>query len=76
MTEYKRVNPESEEAVTLAVSETYNIDAGQSRAYGPGMIHSTAHLEKAWVIRITGTDLDHLPRYRFKKSRDRLLESA
>ena len=76
MTEYKRVNPESEEAVTLAVSDKYNIDAGQSRAYGPGVIHSTAHPEKAWVIRITGTDLDHLPRYHFKKSRDRLLESA
>ena len=76
MTEYKRVNPESEEAVTLAVSEKYRIGAGESRGYGPGKIHSTGHPEKAWVIRITGTDLDHLPRFHFKKSRDRLLESA
>jgi predicted metal-dependent enzyme (double-stranded beta helix superfamily) len=76
MTEYKRVNPESEEAVTLAVTEKYRINAGESRGYGPGKIHSTGHPEKAWVLRITGTDLDHLPRFHFKKSRDRLLESA
>lgn len=76
MTEYKRVNPESEEAVTLAVSDKYSIHAGESRGYGPGKIHSTAHPEKAWVIRVTGTDLDHLPRFHFKKSRDTLLESA
>lgn len=76
MTEYKRVNPKSEEAVTLAVSDTYRLNSGQSRGYGPDKIHSTSHPEKAWVIRITGTDLDHLPRFRFKKSRDRLLEQA
>ena len=39
------------------------------------MIHSTAHPEKAWVIRVTGTDLDALPRYRFGKH-DRILERA
>ena len=36
------------------------------------MIHSTAHPEKAWVIRVTGTDLDKLPRYHFRKQ-DRIL---
>jgi hypothetical protein len=76
MTEYRRVNPDSEEAVTLAKSEQYRIGPGQTRAYPPGMIHSTAHPEKAWVLRITGTDLDHLPRYHFKKSRDSILETA
>jgi hypothetical protein len=39
------------------------------------VIHSTAHAKKAWVIRVTGTDLDALPRYRFGKQ-DRLLEQA
>jgi hypothetical protein len=76
MTEWKRVNAESEEAHVLEASEKYSIGPGQSRAYPPGMIHSTAHPEKAWVIRITGTDLDHLPRYHFNKNRDRLLEKA
>ena len=42
---------------------------------GPGVIHSTAHPEKAWVIRVTGTDLDVLPRYHFRKQ-DRILEQA
>ena len=48
---------------------------GQTSAYGPGVIHSTAHPEKAWVIRVTGTDLDKLPRYHFRKQ-DRMLEKA
>jgi hypothetical protein len=39
------------------------------------VIHSTAHPKKAWVIRVTGTDLDAMPRYRFGK-RDRILEKV
>jgi hypothetical protein len=49
---------------------------GETRAYGPGAIHSTAHPRKAWVVRVTGTDLDAIPRYRFKPERDRILEKA
>ena len=49
--------------------------ARADQAYGPGVIHSTAHPEKAWVIRVTGTDLDKLPRYHFRKQ-DRILEKA
>jgi hypothetical protein len=40
------------------------------------MIHSTEHPEKCWVIRITGTDLDVLPRYKFRKFRDQIIEKA
>jgi hypothetical protein len=76
MTEYQRVNPESEEEVVLKRSDHYTLMPGETRGYGPGVIHSTAHPRKAWVIRVTGTDLDHLPRYHFKRSRDRLLEGA
>jgi hypothetical protein len=76
MTEYRRVNPVSEEAAVLEVSDKYRLSAGEARGYGPEVIHSTAHPEKAWVIRITGTDLDHLPRYHFRKSRDQLLATA
>jgi hypothetical protein len=39
------------------------------------VIHSTAHPKYAWVIRVTGTDLDKLPRYHFGK-KDKMLESA
>jgi hypothetical protein len=75
MTEYRRTNPESEENAVLERVATYGLRPGQTRAYGPGVIHSTAHPDKAWVIRITGTDLDKLQRYHFRKQ-DRILEKA
>ena len=76
MTEYTRVNPADEEAVVLKVSDRYALRPGDTRGYGPGQIHSTAHPRPAWVIRVTGTDLDRLPRFHFKRSRDRMLEEA
>jgi hypothetical protein len=75
MTEWRRTNPEHEEHAVLEAARRYRLGPGDTQAYGPGVIHSTAHPEKAWVIRVTGTDLDHLPRYRFGK-KDRILERA
>ncbi len=75
MTEWRRVNPESEESVVLEASSRYELRPGQTRAYGPNVIHSTKHPQKAWVIRVTGTDLDKLPRYHFRKQ-DRILEKV
>ena len=75
MTEWRRVNPESDDHAELVPVSKYRLEPGQTRAYGPGVIHSTAHPRKAWVIRVTGTDLDHLPRYHFGK-KDRILERA
>lgn len=76
MTEWKRLNPETADHAELAVAAKYDIGPGQSRAYGPGMIHSTAHPGKAWVIRITGGDLDTVPRFRFDPRKDKMLETA
>jgi len=39
------------------------------------VIHAPAHPDNAWVIRGTVTDLDVLPRYRFRKQ-DRILEKT
>jgi predicted metal-dependent enzyme (double-stranded beta helix superfamily) len=75
MTEWRRANPASEDHAELLATSKYSLGPGQTRAYGPDVIHSTAHPERAWVIRITGTDLDKLPRYHFGK-KDRILESA
>jgi hypothetical protein len=75
MTEYRRVNPESEEHVVLEPVAKYGLRPGDTRGYGPGVIHSTAHPEKAWVIRVTGCDLDKLPRFHLRKQ-DRVLETA
>jgi predicted metal-dependent enzyme (double-stranded beta helix superfamily) len=75
MTEWRRVNPESDDHAELVAASKYALTPGQTRAYGPGVIHSTAHPDKAWVIRVTGTDLDKLPRYHFRKQ-DRILEKV
>jgi hypothetical protein len=75
MTEWRRTNPQGEEHAVLEATRTYRLGPGETRAYGPGVIHSTAHPEKAWVIRVTGTDLDLLPRYRFGQ-KDRIVEQA
>ena len=74
MTEYERVNDASEERVVLRATERYAIGPGQTRAYGPGMIHSTAHPESAWVVRMTGCDLDTIPRYHFSSKRDEIVD--
>jgi hypothetical protein len=75
MTEWRRTNPASEPHAVLEAASKYRLGPGDTKAYGPGVIHSTAHPEKAWVIRVTGTDLDALPRYHFGKQ-DRILEKA
>jgi predicted metal-dependent enzyme (double-stranded beta helix superfamily) len=75
MTEWRRTNPESEDHAELVVMSKYSLAPGQTRAYGPDVIHSTAHAKTAWVIRVTGTDLDKLPRYHFGK-KDKILEGA
>jgi predicted metal-dependent enzyme (double-stranded beta helix superfamily) len=76
MTEYRRVNAAGESAAVLAQTLGYALQAGQARVYPPGAVHATAHPELAWVIRVTGTDLDAIPRYRFRKAVDTLLPSA
>jgi predicted metal-dependent enzyme (double-stranded beta helix superfamily) len=73
MREYKRTNSENEEAHVLEKIAEYDLTKGVTKAYGPGHIHATEHPEKCWVIRITGTDLDQIPRYRF---RNKVMEAA
>jgi hypothetical protein len=76
MTEWRRLNPEGEDNAVLEPVDRYRVGQGETRAYGPGVIHSTAHPEKAWVIRVTGTDLDAIPRFRFRDRRDSIREKA
>jgi hypothetical protein len=76
MTEWRRVNPAGEEAAVLEKASQYALGPGQTKAYGSGVIHSTAHPKKAWVIRVTGTDLDAIPRYHFRAKTDKILEGV
>jgi hypothetical protein len=76
MTEWRRINPAEEPHAVLEASSQYRLAPGDARAYPPHLIHSTAHPEHACVIRITGTDLDHIPRYGFDAARDRIVVPA
>lgn len=76
MTEWRRVNPETEPHAVLEPSSQYRLDPGDSRAYPPYLIHSTAHPENALVIRITGTDLDRITRYGFDSKHDKIVTAA
>jgi hypothetical protein len=76
MTEWRRVNPAAEEGAVLEKTRQYALGPGETQAYASGLIHSTAHPQKAWVIRITGTDLDAIPRYRFRARTDKILEGV
>lgn len=76
MTEWERVNDVGDDHAELKPVAHYSLNAGDAKAYGPHVIHSTEHPEKAWVIRITGTDLKHVPRFHFNPEKDRILENA
>jgi hypothetical protein len=73
MTEWRRVNAESEPQAVLEPAAKYRLAEGKTHFYAPHVMHSTAHPESAWVIRVTGTDLDHLPRFRFDPRKDKIL---
>jgi predicted metal-dependent enzyme (double-stranded beta helix superfamily) len=74
MTEWRRVNAATEDGAVLEKTRQYALGPGQTRGYASGAIHSTAHPQKAWVIRVTGTDLDAIPRYHFNAKTDKILE--
>lgn len=76
MTEWRRVNAEDDTHAELEVAAAYRLSSGETKSYEPGTIHSTAHPEGAWVIRVTSTDLDTLPRYRFDPEHDKILADA
>jgi len=76
MTEWVRVNSGSEAHSVLRPETAYRLEAGRARAYGPHVIHSTEHPEKAWVIRVTGTKFSEIPRYHFNPETDTLLEAV
>jgi hypothetical protein len=74
MTEWRRVNADTEPGAVLQKTGQYALGRGQTCGYPSGAIHSTAHPQKAWVIRVTGTDLDAIARYRFSAKTDRIRE--
>lgn len=76
MSLWRRVNEPNEDAAVLELVEQYRIRRGDAFVYAPGVIHSTSHPEKSWLIRVTGTDVDVIPRYRFRPDRDRIVRDG
>ena len=74
MTDWRRVNHADAEHAELEAVRSYDLKPGEAFFYGPNVLHSTRHTEKAWVVRVTGTDLDAIPRYHFRSKVDRILE--
>ncbi len=75
MTIWRKTNAAADDRAELAVVERYRLNEGEARVYPAGTIHSTNQPEPAWVVRVTGTDLDVLPRFRFKPDRDAIVEA-
>jgi predicted metal-dependent enzyme (double-stranded beta helix superfamily) len=49
----------------LKAVKKYRLNPGQAGIYQDGRIHSIDYPDKARFVRVTGTDLDRIPRYRF-----------
>ncbi|MGE3244795.1 MAG: hypothetical protein AB7F96_02255 [Beijerinckiaceae bacterium] len=74
MREYRKTDMDGGSGSELKIVKRYTMNPGDSRAYPSSAIHSPHHEETAWVVRITGGDLDGMDRWRFKKGRDRIIE--
>ncbi len=66
MTEWRRLDDgKSEDRAELEVAKKFTLTPGVVALFGPGTIHSTAHAQPARWVRVTGTDLDHIRRFRY-----------
>ena len=75
MTEWRRLDDgKTPGHAEIELAKSYRLDVGQSAAYGPRVIHNTHHPEGAWVVRVTGCDLDGIRRYRFNPEKREVRE--
>ena len=66
MTEWERVDDGREGTrATLRPTKKYRLTPGHAGIYQDGTIHSIDYPDKARFIRVTGTNLDSIPRVRF-----------
>ena len=59
---------------TIEKERTYRLAPGMAVPYRPRQIHNTYMPEGAWVVRVTGCDLDSIPRERFVPERNEVKE--
>ena len=66
MTEWRRLDDgKSEDHAELEVAKKFTLTPGVVALFESGTIHSTAHPRPARWVRVTGTDLDHIKRFRY-----------
>ena len=74
MTEYERTDDGSNpERATLNVKNKYRLHPGQAGIYWGRELHSTATPAGACYLRITGTDLENIPRIRIDTATGRVI---
>jgi hypothetical protein len=65
MTEWRRTPEADSERATLEPIRRYRLLPGQAGIYQEGAIHSIDYPARACFIRVTGTNLDRIPRQKF-----------
>jgi hypothetical protein len=66
MTEWRRVDDGSRDGhAEIEPGRKFPLEPGSAALFDTGTIHSTAHPAPARWVRVTGTDLDRIERYRY-----------
>ncbi len=75
MTEWRRTDDRKTPGhANIERERTYRLAPGMAVPYRPRQIHNTYMPEGAWVVRVTGCDLDSIPRERFVPERNEVKE--
>jgi hypothetical protein len=73
ITEWRRTNSTSQDHAELMVTGKHTLGAGATCLSQPYAIHSTANVEKTWLVRVSAVDVETLQRYKWGKN-DRIVE--
>jgi len=79
MTEWRRTDGKTDPGpATIEVVRRYRLEPGHAGTYDIGSIHNIEFPDGARFVRVTGTDLEHIPRLKFDlaKSIAEVIESA
>jgi hypothetical protein len=79
MTEWRRVDGGNGAGTAeLEVARRYRLEPGRAGVYDIGAIHAIDYPDDARFVRVTGTDLEHVPRlkYDLAKGRAEVIESV
>jgi hypothetical protein len=75
MTEWRRLDDGKRPGhAVIERAKTYRLGVGMAVPYRPRAIHNTFMPEGAWVVRVTGVDLDEIPRQRFVPEKNEVKE--